>query len=161
MTNRDGRHDWRVTGGYDPGRDGGDPRWGRLAVECMACLETRRIWRGLSLDDAALTYGCPAAWVAGGMITAARITVPEPARHEHDGLPPHEHRRCSDLAELRRRRLVSAVIALAAVALIAGAVACIAVGWWPPLAVTWGALMCDTGLITWGIVDRRRPPSTG
>ena len=175
-----GRPDWRVTGGYDPGRDGPDPRWGRVAVECSACGETRRIWRGLPPDDPGLAYGCPAeplVTIAAGTITCERIVAWRPA-HAGDCYyagQDHPHRTChgaitgpapfvlllpqldAELAELAARRRVSAAITLGAVALVAFMVACIAAGWWPPLAVSWGAIMCDAGLITWGLVDRRRP----
>ena len=49
-------HHWSTTGGYDPAQDGDDPRYGRVAIECERCGETRRI--GCSLDDPRRTYGC-------------------------------------------------------------------------------------------------------
>ncbi len=161
-----GRHDFAVTGGYDPARDGDQPQWGRVAVECQACGETRRIWQGLSLADPGLTYGCPATRIVAGSITCERIVAWRPAPYplSPSARPPATPATPAPFAvllpqlEVRRLRRVSAAITLGAVALVAFMVACVAAGWWPPLAVSWGAIMCDAGLITWGIVDRPRPP---
>jgi hypothetical protein len=59
------RHCWKITGGYDAAQDGPDPWWGRIAVRCQRCGETRRIFS--AVDDIGLRYGCirkgnPDAW---------------------------------------------------------------------------------------------------
>ena len=56
MKNLRAKHDWQVTGGYDAEQDGPDPRWGRVAIECRTCGETRRVF--CSLADPRVAYGC-------------------------------------------------------------------------------------------------------
>jgi hypothetical protein len=73
MKNRGTRHDWRVTGGYDPALgDGDDPAWGRVAIECRQCGETGRVWRGVSLAYDPVAYGCrrpgPDTWEPGDLL---------------------------------------------------------------------------------------------
>jgi hypothetical protein len=56
---RNRRHTWKVTGGYDPDQDGDEPRWGRVAIECTTCGETRRVGRDAYAENAiGLRYGC-------------------------------------------------------------------------------------------------------
>jgi hypothetical protein len=56
MKNISIRHDFEVTGGYDPERDGGDPQWGRVAVTCRRCGEQRRV--GVSPGELERLTGC-------------------------------------------------------------------------------------------------------
>ena len=56
VKNRSARHDWEVTGGYDPEKDGEDPQWGRVAIKCNRCEEKRRV--SCDLDDPRVAYGC-------------------------------------------------------------------------------------------------------
>jgi hypothetical protein len=52
-------HSWAVVGGYDPARDGDDPRWGRVAVECATCGERRRVGYEAYAENApGLRDGC-------------------------------------------------------------------------------------------------------
>jgi hypothetical protein len=56
MKNIQAKHDWKVTGAYDPEADGPDPQWGRRAIRCRICGEERRVF--CSLDEPAVAYGC-------------------------------------------------------------------------------------------------------
>lgn len=52
------RHDWKITGGYDPEQDGPDPQWGRMAIRCRRCGEERRVFQALSMDAPGVALGC-------------------------------------------------------------------------------------------------------
>jgi hypothetical protein len=56
VKNRRETHQFEIVGGYDPGQDGPEPRWGRVAVKCARCGEERRV--GCSPADLALQSGC-------------------------------------------------------------------------------------------------------
>lgn len=56
VKNRREYHNFRVVSGYDPERDGDDPQWGRVAVECRTCGEQRRI--GCSIAEVNTLGGC-------------------------------------------------------------------------------------------------------
>jgi hypothetical protein len=147
------RHSWRVTGGYDAALDGPEPRWGRLAVECGQCGETRRIWRGLPLSDPGLTSECPGPagvpWAEAGAFalpatpapdTRVVVVAPAPAR--------------LDAARGAAAGLAGVAVVTALAVLW---VACLATGAFLALAVCWGAVMAGAGLACWCLVGGRRP----
>jgi hypothetical protein len=141
------RHDWQVTGGYDPALDGPWPQWGRVAVRCAGCGQARRIWQGLSLDDPGLTYGCPAGpvWITGA---APRQPAPFTAAPELAVL----------LAASRARCRVFTALTLLGVLLSAWWVLAYTTGTYPPLLISWAIAMGEAGLFTWGVMTLRRPP---
>ena len=151
------RHDWQVTGGYDPARDGPDPQWGRLAVRCGGCGDTRRIWRGLSLTDPGLTYGCPAELAEPAMwITVSSASADDGPRHPRAPAarfpaPP------APPAVTRRRYLGAVALALFGVLMGTGAALAVVTGTVLPFLAIWPAAMCEAGLITWVAVTLRRP----
>lgn len=61
-------HDWTVTGGYDPGKDGDDPRGGRRKISCVKCGQTGRI--AVPVNSPLIVFGCtrpgdPGKWEEG------------------------------------------------------------------------------------------------
>jgi hypothetical protein len=65
------RHHWKETGGYNPSEDGADPQWGRTAIRCGKCGETRRIF--VSIHSPLIRYGCvrkgnPEVWRKGDLL---------------------------------------------------------------------------------------------
>jgi hypothetical protein len=65
------RHDWDITGGYDPGLDGPDIRWPRIEITCARCGEKRRISVFVPTNHSAIVLGCVRRFPFG---TSARRT---------------------------------------------------------------------------------------